>query len=163
MIGERKLLLSGVACLVLSAFSLGILAQNPVTNPSLQPQFGAVQELTNCRVDLTLQAASVAPFAVCTLPNFSAIYTITCYVVTTQAATTSSTLPTCSVVYTDADSNVTETLVVTATSALNTLGQIGGTGVQNETISPKPGSVLQLQTSGYASSGATPMQYALHY
>lgn len=137
--------------------------QNPVQNPIFQPQYGAVQEITNCRTDLTAQAANLTTTNLCTLPSFFASYRISCYVVLTQAATTSSTLPACNIVYTDNDTGNVNTVPVTNTSAANVVGTPGGEATtSNEIVTAKAGTALQVASTGYASSGATPMQYAIH-
>jgi hypothetical protein len=144
-------------------------AQNTVQNPIFQPQYGAVQEITNCRVDLVSQAANISGTQLCILPSFNALYRIHCYVVVTQAATTSSTMPACLIAWTDSDSGVSQSAVqITSSSGANTLGlnslnvATSGNTTGTALISGKPGSVVNFQTSGYASSGATPMQYAIH-
>lgn len=91
---------------------------------------------------------------------------VQCTVTLTQAATTSSTLPTCAVTYTDLDSNVSTTIQITPTWASGTLGCFGTTtnvvGNSCTAIVPiinKDNTVIQVTTSAYASVGATPMQY----
>lgn len=87
-------------------------------------------------------------------------FRVACYVIVTQAATTSSTMPSCSVGWTDQNSNVAQTLQLTATSAGNTtttFAQAMGF------IAPKFGTTVTFSTAGYVSSGATPMQYAVHF
>lgn len=89
----------------------------------------------------------------------SGLYRVSTYIVVTQAATTSSTMPSVSVNYTEATSGAAVQDMVTNTATLNLLGaHIGGTAV----ISAQQGSNIGYITAGYASSGATPMQYAVH-
>lgn len=94
-------------------------------------------------------------------------YRLSCYVVITTAATTSSTMPSCSALWTDSDSSAAETVQITTTSAANTVGtnslsvaNTGGAGVA--VFQVKSVSNVQFQTSSYASTGGTAMQYAVH-
>jgi hypothetical protein len=84
--------------------------------------------------------------------------------VVTTAATTSSTLPACNVIYTDVDSNAAVTRAILSTNAGNTLGTFGAlsTATVPILIYAKSGVAVQYSTSSYASSGATAMQYAVH-
>lgn len=90
-------------------------------------------------------------------------YRMSCYVVETQAATTSSTLPACNVIYTDNDSGISETIALTATDTTNLVGAVGRqpvTAIAGFFV--KALSSIQYSTSGYTSVGGTPMQYAIH-
>jgi hypothetical protein len=92
---------------------------------------------------------------------------VSCQVLLTTAATTSSTLPTCSISWTDLFTNTTQTVQVTPTWASGTVGCSGsttntlGNSCQGELgpIVPKNGTNVTYSTSAYASSGVTPMQY----
>lgn len=90
-------------------------------------------------------------------------YRVTCFAVITQAATTSSTLPGCSVNWTDQDSSAVIGGNVTTGNTTNTVGTY--TAV---IAGPIPGMEVKASTnitfnfSGYASSGATPMAYSVH-
>src|SRR6266567_1509151 len=98
---KKRLLIGVVSYFVLIALiALRIFAQNPVQNPIFQPQFGAPQMITNCQLDLTGLQANLGATPLCTLPAFTSQYQFTCYLVVTQAATTSSTLPACNISYT---------------------------------------------------------------
>lgn len=92
------------------------------------------------------------------------LYRVSCYTVITIAATSSSTLPTCSVGWTDADSGASESLNLTTEPTTNVAGTLGTSATQTGTASlgPKLTSNITYATSGYASSGATSMQYAVH-
>lgn len=88
----------------------------------------------------------------------SGLYRVSAYVVVSQAATTSSTMPNVSVSYTEATTGVAVQDQVTQTAATNQVGlHSGGTAV----IAAQQGSNIGYVTSNYASSGATPMQYAV--
>lgn len=99
-----------------------------------------------------------------TSSNQSGLYKISCYTVVTQAATTSSTLPSCQYSWTDKDTGVVEPFsILTSANSANTIGATGaGSVFDTETISAAASSNIRVQATGYASSGATPMLYALH-
>lgn len=102
--------------------------------------------------------------------NAGGLYRVHAYVVNTQAATTSSTLPAVEIAsFTDNDTSVAHatstftgtgiaTNAVGDSSAANTAPANPGTIV----INAKGGTNINILTTGYASTGATPMQYALH-
>ena len=118
---------------------------------------------TLAKTDLATQAADVGNTTIYAVTNAGS-YGVTCYVVVTQAATTSSNLPPCRVTWTDSDSNVSNTFSMTIANAGNTVGATGLTGTAESlaVIQAKAGTNIQMSTSGYASTGATPMQFALH-
>lgn len=89
----------------------------------------------------------------------SGMYRVSAYIVISQAATTSSTMPSVSVNYTEATSGAAVQDMIINTASLNQVGaHNGGSAV----ISAQQGSNIGYITAGYASSGATPMQYAVH-
>jgi hypothetical protein len=113
------------------------------------------------KYDATAQQANISTSTVTySVPSTgTGIYRIYVYSVVTQAATTSSTAPNVECFFTDNDTNVTETMFLGNTSTANTVGtytQSGGT------MYPKPSTNITCGTSGYGSSGATPMQFSLH-
>lgn len=109
-------------------------------------------------VDLTTQAANIG--ATNLLAAVAAgTYRIWAYIIVTQAATTSSTMPSVVISWTDKDNNTTQTLTLTATSAGNALTTFAQAGCMIDAIAT---SNIQYSTTGYVSTGATPMQYALH-
>ena len=111
-------------------------------------------------VDLTAQAGNIAATTLYAIPSGKAgMYRITYYVVITQAASTSSTLAATSVVWNDEDTTISNTGAMTGTNASNT---IGFTIMSNRSIRCENSTNIQYSSSGYASVGATPMQYALH-
>lgn len=120
------------------------------------------------KADAVAQSANVATTTLFAVPAGGAgMYRASCYVVITQAATTSSTMPYCGVLWTDSDTNTSSGVQVTSqlntntvgtTSANGSLGQSTGTAI----INAKASSNITYQTVNYASSGATPMQYAIH-
>lgn len=91
------------------------------------------------------------------------MYRISCYVVLTQAASTSSVLPSCGVAYYDNDTAVLEQVPFTLTSALNTVGLNSATfGADTEVFNPTQAGGIYWYTVGYASVGATVMLYDVH-
>ncbi|MGH9327553.1 MAG: hypothetical protein ACRD2B_12840 [Terriglobia bacterium] len=121
------------------------------------------------KADATAQTASIAPI-ILTTPATAGDYRIACYVVLTTAATTSSNLPGCYVEYTDADTGVAETVELSNSATNNTAGTSGGNAAGS--ISQGSGSssyffrsaaaAIKYSTVGYASTGTTAMQYAIH-
>lgn len=88
-------------------------------------------------------------------------YLVTCQVIVTQQATTSATVPTCVIGWTDGLTSVAATQTVAA-------GGNGGTnpavGTQTQGVAyilAKNATHITYATGSYASSGATPMQYAV--
>jgi hypothetical protein len=105
----------------------------------------------------TNQAADVGNTVLGTVP-VSGLYRVSIYEVCTQAATTSSTLPSITVDFTDADTGVTAPATIGGTITTNTKGAYQQGSV---VVSAQQGSTIQWNTSGYASSGATPMQFTV--
>jgi hypothetical protein len=88
------------------------------------------------------------------------MYRVSAYAVETQAGTTSSTLPNVGILWTDNDSSVALSAAsMTPTNPANAPGAFGNGAI---VINAKGGTNIQFQTSNYASSGATAMQYAAH-
>jgi hypothetical protein len=131
-----------------------------------QPAFSDLSGITS--VDLTAQQASITATTIVT-PGANGFYIIKVTIVISQVATTSSTLPRVDLTYTDPDSSVSHLIPLTQTVASNTLGAFGfsaadsaGNGQPVWAFYAKSGTAIQYDTVGYASSGVTPMQYALH-
>lgn len=117
--------------------------------------------------NLTAQQANVSLTTLFT-PSANGYYRISGYEVLTQAATTSSTLPSVGFTYTDGDTNVAlgPLFFIAATNSNNT---VGSQGPCNSVGGPcqiyfyaRSGAAVQFETLSYASNGATPMQFALH-
>ena len=111
--------------------------------------------------------ANVSAATVVSIP-YGTNYIVTCQVILERAATTSSTLPTCAINWTDLLSSVAQSTNVTPTWASGTAGCSGsttntvGNSCQGTTVAlAKATTNLTVTTSGYASSGATTMQYQL--
>jgi hypothetical protein len=112
------------------------------------------------KVDLTAQAAAIGQttmFTVVTPGRYRASF----YSVVTQAATSSSTLSNCYFHYLDEDTGVSSAYQDGNSQTANTIGTIsnGGAGVN---FNAGAGAV-KYEMAIYASSGATPMQYAAHF
>jgi len=109
-------------------------------------------------VDLTAQAADIAPTTLFAVVN-SGRFRVSGYIIVSQAATTSSVLPSIVISWTDPDNSTVQSLTLTPTNSGNLL-----TSFQEALafISAKAATNIQYSTSGYASVGATPMQFALH-
>lgn len=115
----------------------------------------------------TPQQANIASTPLYTVPaGRGGTYRVQAYAVLTQAATTSSTLPGIFITYTDSDTNISLTFLVTNQSQTsNTIGTSSnaGSASQNSTVyQVKAGTVINVGTQNYASVGATPMQYVVH-
>jgi hypothetical protein len=125
---------------------------------------GCPASIAVAQVDLTAQGANIGSTPILT-PGANGFYRISCYIVLTRAATTSSTTPNCNVIYTDADTSVSETVLTGLGGTLNIVGAIdliaspsGNGGI----FFAKSGSAINYSTTNYVSSGATSMQYAIH-
>ena len=89
----------------------------------------------------------------------SGLFRVSAFVVVSQAATTSSVMPGCSVSYTEATTNTAVQDIVTTTANTNLVGlHTGGSIV----IQAREGTNIGFSTSNYASVGATPMQYTVN-
>lgn len=121
----------------------------------------------SAKLDLSAQAANVNTTLYAVPSGGAGTYTVSCYPVLTRAATTSSTLPSCIVVWTDKDTGLAESISVAGpASTANTVGTIGitgGTGLAGTVnVQAAASTNISIVTSGYATSGATSMQFALH-
>jgi len=116
---------------------------------------------TGAAVDLTAQAVNISNTTIIT-PSANGFYSAACWEVVTQQATTSSTLPQCTVSFTDADSSVVIGIPLNTQNSGNTIGAVA-LPLQPGFFYAKSGQPIQYRTAGYASSGGTPMQYSLHF
>lgn len=87
------------------------------------------------------------------------MYRASCYVVTTQAATSSSTMPVCEIGYTDLDSAAAVVNWVGNTSSNNYVGNANG---EVSVLNVQAGSAITYLTTSYASSGTSALTYAVH-
>jgi hypothetical protein len=116
--------------------------------------------LGKAAIALTGQGANIAATTAFAVPATGAgMYKVFAYLIVTQAATTSSTLPSLTITWTDADNNTAQSFTLTATNAGNAL-----TTFQQAVlvINAKASTNIQYSTSGYATLGATSMQYGVH-
>jgi hypothetical protein len=127
------------------------------------------RNLIVAKADALTQAGNFAAATLYTVPpNAGGMYRVSCQMVITQVATTSSVLPNCQVIWIDVDTSLGEFTNLTFTSTSNTLGQVGlsasgaNASPEPQIINAKAGSLIQWLTANYASVGATPMQYAVH-
>ena len=112
------------------------------------------------------QTANLAATTAIT-PSVGEGMNVSCQVILTTAATTSSTLPQCVITYTDSFTNTTQTLTLTPVWAAATAGCSGsvtdtvGNSCQGSTgiIAPKVNTAVQYSTINYASVGGTAMAY----
>lgn len=133
-------------------------------------QNGCIDALGNitfnrARADLFAQQANIALTPLFTVPlNSGGMYLITFVAGTTQAATTSSTIPNLQLQYTDGDtvSGVSNPGIANSSGTSPTSNSVGAETSSVTVVNLKAGSVFSWGTVNYASSGATPMQFAAH-
>lgn len=111
-------------------------------------------------VAATGQNATI-PLTTLFTPPTDGHYQIYCTTIVVVAATTSSTLPTCRVTYTEADTNTNSTQTLTTANTGNNVGAGASINSGNPFFYAKGGTAIQFSTSAYASSGATAMQFNL--
>jgi hypothetical protein len=118
-------------------------------------------------VNATAQAAAIGTTTLYTPPS-TGFYRISVYLQTTTAATSSSTMGPTTLGYNDGDGNVAQSNIIPQSGTGGAFGAAGTTA--NSTTGKQQGSyVFYARTGvaityaiGYASSGATAMQYAYH-
>lgn len=106
---------------------------------------------------LTAQSTNVSATTLFT-PLASGLYRASAYIQVTQAATTSSTMPSIALAFTDPDASASQTINMTSTSSGNTTSTLAQAVA---VFKAKTGTTIQLSTSGYASTGGTAMNFAL--
>lgn len=106
----------------------------------------------------TAQVANIASTNLVATP-VTGRYRVSAYIVVTTAATTSSTLPSVILSWTDADNGQIQTLTLTPTNTGNSLTTLQS---NDAFISAGVAGAISFSTTGYASVGATAMQYAIH-
>lgn len=119
-----------------------------------------LQEVSTGTVDLTAQGANIGSATLYATPASGGLYRVVCYIIETTAATTSSTLPSCIIGYTDFDNSTVQSQTFSSASptgnSLTTLNQ------STVVFKAKGTTNITYSTTGYATSGATSMQYAIH-
>jgi hypothetical protein len=116
------------------------------------------------------QAANVSATPLMTMGTIKSML-VSCQIMLTRAPTTSGTLPSCQIAFTDVFTNVAETVTLTPAYPSGSAAPAGcqgnatsppavGNSCQGSAlIVPKNGVVINYQTTGYVSSGATTQQY----
>ncbi len=117
--------------------------------------------LTLATFDATGQAANIASTLLYAVPANAPgnLYCVSGIATVTQAATTSSTLPSIVISYTDGDTGNAMSLTLTPTSTGNSLTTLASSSAA---INAKPGTNVNVSTTGYASSGTSAMNYSAH-
>lgn len=149
--------------------NISIIGAAPIDLSLLTPVFaGPAFSVTNvpfvvARINLTAQAANVGVTTLYAVPT-SGAYRVSMYRMVSQAATVSSTAPSVNFTWTDPDFVGATTITSIATNSANTVatGALDWNGNFSSTVNAQAGTLLQYSASGYASSGATPMQFSLH-
>lgn len=163
---ETALLGTTNRLLDLQAGTLGTTTQFAVSNTGKVTVYNGVataglgQPAEFAQTVSTAQVANLNAGAALTLLTAPAtgLYRVVIYSIITQAATTSSTLPSNTIGWTDPTSSVAQTFAASATSTANNTT----THVQNEiTVYAKTGTAITLTQAGYTSVGATAMQFTI--
>lgn len=167
-IAYSKLSLTGA---VLNADLAGSIAASKLVGTDiatlgLNTSYNGVTSVSNglsqivAQINATAQAANIATATLYTVPASAGFYRISIYITITQAATTSSTMPSTTITYTDGNSGSnTHSTTTTATSAGNS---VTTTFAQTTYILyAKASTNIQYATGSYASSGGTALNYAL--
>lgn len=110
--------------------------------------------------NVAAQTANVSPAVTLLTPSGNHYYQVCAQVALTTAATSSSTLPTARVSYTQVDQDAATTATITATSTTNSASAVSQACIL---IYAKSGVAVQYVTASYASSGATAMEYAARW
>lgn len=105
---------------------------------------------------LSGQSANIAATTLVASAPLAALYEVFVWIAVTQAATTSSTLPSVTITFSN---GVSQTIAVTTTQTGNTTTTFAE---GRATIRCAAGTTIQYATTGYVSSGATPMQYEVY-
>jgi hypothetical protein len=114
-------------------------------------------------INATAQGANIGSSTLYAVPASGAgLYRVQCLVTLTRAATTSATLPGCSVNWTDNDSVTSPGFQAVVASAVTNTAGAGGWNSTPLIVNLRPSTTIVYQTTGYASSGATTMQYSIH-
>ena len=112
-----------------------------------------------CQYTLTGQGANISATTLYT-PSANELHIVSCQTVTTRAAGTgTSQLPNCNVVYTDADTSVSNTLVVGSGTATPMLGTVSTNAAQQ--VNLKSGTNLQFTTTFYTAGSAPTQLYSV--
>jgi hypothetical protein len=120
-----------------------------------------VGKITAGTVDLITQAGDVGTTTLYAVPVSGAgLYRVSAYIIVTQAATSSSTLPSVVLTFFDLANLTQQTYTLVPASPTGNLLTTLASG--NFVMAAQALTNITYATSGYASSGLTPMQFALH-
>jgi hypothetical protein len=135
---------------IIDILTIGTVPNSVASNPTLFSQ------AVVATVNLTGLSANISATSLY-VTTFSGLYRVSVYMVTTTTATTS-TMPSSTVVWDDADNGVSQNIQMTPTNSSNT-----NTNAQQASavMSVRAGIQISYSTAGYASSGPT-MKYSLH-
>jgi hypothetical protein len=120
----------------------------------------APSQFVNGSANLTAQVANVSATTLLATGTSAGLYMITIYLVVSQAASTSSTLPDSRIIFTDQDSSAVITTAVTSSLTTNTTSTFAQASFF---VNAKAATNIQFdigQVNAYASVGGTPMQFA---
>lgn len=109
-------------------------------------------------IDKLVQGANIVSALLFAVVN-AGMYKVDAYAVVSRAATTSSTLPSIVIGWTDADTSVVQSFTLTPADSSNLLTSIQAGFL---VVNAKAGTNITYSTTGYASVGATSMQYSAH-
>lgn len=111
---------------------------------------------SNC----TSSTANVGAITLFTAPTNSAIpLLVQCSLFVTTKATTSATVPSCVVTWTDINTGSASSVTLPPLTSGGSNPATGGYPTASALIIPSPSTNVQLATTGYASTGVTPMAY----
>jgi hypothetical protein len=114
-----------------------------------------------CQYALTGRSANVPATTLYTATG-NELHLVSCQTVTTRAAGTgTSQLPDCYVVYTDADTSVSNTLFVASGAANPTVGTVSSNATTQ--VNLKTGTPLQFTTTFYVAGSAPAQQYSVRF
>lgn len=143
----------------------GTLAAPIVTMSGKITNYNSIATVSNgvaalvATIDATTQAANIGAATLYAVPA-AGFYRVSIYITITQAATTSSTMPSTTIAYTDGNSGTNaHSTTTTATAAGNSV--TASFAQASYVLYAKASTNITYATASYASSGATPMQYAL--
>jgi len=119
-------------------------------------------------VALTTQSASIAATTLYTAPAVDTTIRVSAYTIITRAATSSSTLGSLGITFTDADNTTSQNMTMrcnnrTGTSTTSVTGNSLTTSLNCEAVVRINASSAITYEQGYASSGATTMQYSTYW
>jgi len=129
------------------------------------PTFNGINTVSNgtpaeySQVNLTAQGADIGTSTLYTTPSSGAgWYRISAHIAVTRRATTASTMPKITISWTDQDRSQVQTFDLTSTSGGNALTTFAEGQMM---VNAKASTNISYATSGFASFGATTMQYTI--